>query len=369
METLVQAVSNAARANVVLLVEGGVGIGKTAGVEHLFKRTLNFDVVETIILSLRQPEDLLGPLLYDPQSNTSRNVAPDWVVRLSKAERGALIFDEITTCSKQMLHAMLRIINERYVGNIYLDPARITIVALCNPAEMAQGNDLSVAMGTRFQRFVYEPVVAEWCASFPDYWGQNPEIKTPLGNIPANVYQQARELVAKFVGITGKLYCPPEDTSVYTDPFATARTWDAVSRLIAAAIHNGEDIHTTYTAARGLIGDAVAGEFYTWYANRDLQDPLDVLTNPDSIRTNVRSDQLISTLGGVLTIVQGDPTVANWLNAWRVLGNIARAGSAGFAVNTALELAALRTSNLPDPAAADIQPYLDAINVRGKIRE
>lgn len=368
-----RALREAVSANMPIMVSGSVGVGKTAGAVSLFK-SLGFHT-EVLVLALREPVDLLGAMLANPVAGQSSVLPPEWAVRaVNSTKPVVIIIDEFSTAPVAMQHASLRIVNERYVGDLYLDPAHVAIVVLTNPAAMAQGHDLTLAMGSRFAHVEYQLNVVEWCRDFEDYWGENPEIKTTLGTVPADVYRQARRKVSRFLKSMPELIAPPQldadaENGIFTKPFPTPRTWDAVARFMAVAIHEGRDPAAQKGLIEGTVGEGPAKDLFAFLEGDDLPDPQALLRDPDSYEHSARNDRARTVLISVARACAADPTPASWLAAWKILAQAARvSGTTDVAVNAALILSELDSSNLPSPPAADMDAFNLYFEVARKFR-
>jgi hypothetical protein len=103
--------------------------------------TRNSFQVETVVGSIREASDFLGlPIEVDGQV---RYAPPSWAERLAKASKGLLFLDELTTAAPSVQRAMLRILQEREVGEMAL-PSSVALVAAANPPAVAvDGWDLA----------------------------------------------------------------------------------------------------------------------------------------------------------------------------------------------------------------------------------
>ena len=142
---MLRALAAAIRANVPVLVWGQPGVGKTAYLETFGTR--NAFQVETVVGSIREASDFLGlPIEVDGQV---RYAPPSWAERLAKASKGLLFLDELTTAAPSVQRAMLRILQEREVGEMTLPPT-VALVAAANPPAVAvDGWDLAAPVANR----------------------------------------------------------------------------------------------------------------------------------------------------------------------------------------------------------------------------
>src|SRR3954470_22429317 len=134
------------KAGLPLLIWGPPGVGKSASIVSMAER-LGLPI-EVVIASIREPSDFSGlPVIYDDEV---RLAPPAWARRLIKATRGVVFFDEISTATPAVQAALLRVINERWVGEAKLPPS-VAIIAAANPPEQAAGGwNLSWPLANRF---------------------------------------------------------------------------------------------------------------------------------------------------------------------------------------------------------------------------
>ena len=71
----------------------------------------------------------------------------------------------------------------------------------------------------------------------------------------------------------GRLCRFPDDRAEASGPWASPRSWEYAIRCLAAAQSVGADKGVELTLLSGLVGEAVALEFFTWRENLDLPDP------------------------------------------------------------------------------------------------
>jgi MoxR-like ATPase len=133
-------------ANVPVLLWGNPGIGKTALIE-LWGAEWGYHV-ETVVGSNREATDFLG--FPADKNGVTSYLSLAWAERLREAVKGILFLDELSTSAPTVQKAMLRVAQERYVGETKL-PDTVAIVAAANPADVAvDGWDLAAPVANRF---------------------------------------------------------------------------------------------------------------------------------------------------------------------------------------------------------------------------
>ena len=122
---MMRALAAAIRANVPTLLWGQPGVTKTASIEaHAAEWGFHTEVV---VGGCREAVDFMGlPVEADGEVRYSKLA---WFRRLEGAERGLLVLDEFTSIAPATMRAMVRIVQERWVGDHQL-PDSTSIVAI-----------------------------------------------------------------------------------------------------------------------------------------------------------------------------------------------------------------------------------------------
>src|ERR1035438_4801697 len=148
------------------------GVGKTRSLEaFLNERGVSF---VTLIASIREPSDFGGLPLLNPHDGTFQLAPPTWAKYISdqgKAGKKTAVFvDELTTSPGSVQAAVLRVFEDRVVGEIEL-PADCWMLAACNPPDVAaNGYELSALLANRFMHIdpTFQP--RDFVMNFPTYW-------------------------------------------------------------------------------------------------------------------------------------------------------------------------------------------------------
>jgi hypothetical protein len=212
------------------------GWGKTASLRALGAR-LGVRVVE-VITSIREPADFLGlPVVAD---GGVKYVPPSWVEELQ--DGGILFFDEISTAPPAVQAALLRVVLERRVGEHQL-PDTVWVVAAANPPDQAAGGwDLAPPLANRFVHLAWRHDAMRWAEEFPAYFATSAQpaagVVVRPGVDPA-AWAQARALVAAFIRVRPHLLLQmPNDAERAGRAWASPRTWDFASRVLAVALED-----------------------------------------------------------------------------------------------------------------------------------
>ena len=313
-QAAIEALGVAVAARVPVLLWGAPGTGKTSAVRAMAD-AMGWPC-ETVIASIREPSDFAGlPVVADGGVNMA---APRWAQRLATAGRGLLFLDEISTAPPAVQAALLRVVLERFVGDLGL-PEGVVVVAAANPPEQtADGWDLSAPLANRFCHldWVVEPsdfaqgIAAGWEApqvpTLPEGW----EAQLPL----------FRGLVSAFITVRPGLACEvPTDAARAGRGWPSPRTWDMAARLWAAASAAGASTEAETALVTGAVGEGAGVELLMWHEEMDLPDPEAVLADPDRVEIPERGDRAYAVVSGVAAAVAAKATPERWLAGWKVL--------------------------------------------------
>lgn len=313
---------------VPVILWGTPGIGKSRTVEAV-ARALSI-LLETVIASVREPSDFAGlPVVV---GGDVRLAPPAWARRL--AEAGGLLFlDEVSTAAPSTQAALLRVVDERVVGELTL-PDTVAVVAAANPVQQAAGGwDLSAAAANRWCHLTWRAKpVQDWSEELVHGW-ESPAIPSlPKGWESSKHASQGKLLVAAFCRARPSLYDPdpPEDLDAAGRAWPSPRTWDRAAKLLGAVLALGHEPtgQLALTLVTGCVGDGAAIEAVSYWRDLDLPDPATVLTDPKSWVVGQRGDRVYAALSAVAAFVIASTKAEHWNGWWDVC---ARAKDAGFA--------------------------------------
>lgn len=326
--TMTRVLAAAVEANVPTLIWGDPGAGKTAVLEQRGAQWGR--EVRTIAASSREAVDFMGlpmesdgRVVYSPLS---------WALDLNAAKKGLLVVDEITTAASTF-KAFLRIVQERYVGELKLEDT-VSLVALANPPEIAvDGVDLAAPVANRFLHLDWQSDFDSWLAGVGN--GFEGEVvaapSTYLGSPTPARRAHVTALVTGFLRHYPTLWNKvPDDPEAQGKAWPSARSWDNVIRVLT---HLDEsDLDARDMAIAGLVGEASRVEFAAWVDSADLISPDVAIADPDAIPfSTMRPDQSFAVLNGVLALANISGDVDTWLGASSVMIAAARSQRADVA--------------------------------------
>lgn len=272
---------------------GSPGVGKSAILSKIAEE-LNVHL-EIIVLSVRDPSDICGlPVKVD------RGVIiepPFWAKNLVKHNGGILFFDEMNCAPPAVQAAALRIVCERYVGEIKL-PDNTLIIAACNPPEEGANTiDMEPPLANRFCHLDIKPdpeLFVEWLV-----FGKSQHINiTPIDREKWDAeYSSIASVVSKFI-ISNRDMLQGKHTERV---FASPRTWDMACRLWATC--RCRDVKP-YPYLQGSIGEGVTKQLYTFFIEMDLPDPRHVLEHGVKLLPDERKvDRVYACINSIMSYV------------------------------------------------------------------
>lgn len=269
---------------VPVILWGPPGVGKTSVVEAIGE-AMGLPV-KTIIASIHDPTDFGG--LPIALADRVKFLPPSWIVDLVEAGDAILFLDELTTAPPAVQAALLRLVQERRIGDIEL-PEGVAIVAAANPPEIG-GNELSDAMANRFVHLQWNITPDELVSGLTAGWGSI----EPLPYIDEKTHREAirkwKSVVASLISRNTSLASTRPAERKYA--FASPRSWEVTAHLAATCeltgdVRLGESPSETFVQLMmGALGSGAAMPFIQFVKTIDIPDPRDVLNgvvNPPAL--------------------------------------------------------------------------------------
>ena len=294
------------RMGIPLNLISGPAAAKTSKVGQLCKKA-DYDLT-TILTALMDPTDAQGlPVpTQDGDHVSTRYAAPAWARALEtgKVSRPHVVFlDEISNASGAVQAAFLRVVFEGVVGEIELDPDVRFILAMNPPEQSPNGYPLAPPFANRLCHVECpDPDVSAWGAYMLTQAGTDPaEVARLTGGEGTNEidtvkvktsdevraewpgqFQRAMTLVFRFIQTRPDTM---RDQPEVHDPrsghaWASPRTWEMTSRLLAGSWIHGCTGGERLIMAKGCVGEALGSEFMEFALKQDLPDAAEVLKDP-----------------------------------------------------------------------------------------
>jgi MoxR-like ATPase len=300
-------------ANVPLALVGAPGVGKTSSINAFGKA--NGFLTKCLVASIREPADFAG---YPVPHDGVLNMLPAGFGRdLAAVDQGILFIDELTTAPPAVQAACLRVINDGYIGDLYLGAGIRRWTAYNPPEQAADGTALAPPLANRLCHVHVELSADEWITGMISGWTTAQYTPPPVGweaGLPV-----ARAMVAGFIKrMPSRLHAMPKDAAAQSGAWPSPRTWDMTTRIVAACAALRMDPDTEATLVGGLVGHGAAMEFLTWRKQQDLPDP-EALLRGEPWDVPADGSKAFMTLNSVVACVCAKHDAARWQAAWTVL--------------------------------------------------
>ncbi len=311
------------KANQPINLIGPPGVGKSAIVSMVAKKLeMPF---EPLILSLCDPTDIGGfPVSSGRDAQNalgSINRLPLGSIKRACEEAVLLFLDELTCASPAVQGAALRLVYERWAGDVKLHPGT-RIVAAANPPEQASGGwELSLPLLGRMTQINMRPTVKEVQEYFYrldakfDVHGERIPGKMTTTQEIATDFAATIEMAPDLLHID-----PPPGASSSGKAWGAPRSWERGIRVIAEALDMGEQDSGTVFAAvlAGNVGDDAAASYMTIRKVRhSLPSIKEILKNPITAKLPSDVNSAIAVLGILAQVSQTDPCPA-WIYSDRL---------------------------------------------------
>lgn len=321
VRTTWSAVSLAIQASTPVLLWGPPGIGKS---QRLMALGSALDLpVEVVIASIREPSDFAGlPVVHEGDGVDL--CPPRWAQRLAQVGRGIVFLDELSCAPPAVQAALLRVVQERTVGDLTLPPG-VAVVAAANPPEQAAGGwDLPAPQANRWCHLSVASAADDWCSWVLGAQEAPDALRLPEG-WEKKYLPQARALVSSFIRVRPTLLLQvPTSSDAQSRAWPSPRTWEMASRLLGACTAVGQplDGELTVLLLGGAVGESAAIEFLGHAREMDLPDPEELLARPAAWQPPKRGDRVWAALAAVTAVVLANNTKDRWEQAWKVLERV-----------------------------------------------
>lgn len=323
---MMRALAAGVRANVPTLLWGPPGVGKSAKITAYAQAWGRH--TECVVGSVREASDYLG-LATDGGDGSTTYLPPRFALKLNASKAGLLFLDELSTAAPSVQKAMLRLLQERYAGDLPLGD-HVAIVAAANPPEQAaDGWDLPAPVANRLMHLIWHFDAEEWMdgvlTGFENQTAYG--LDEMLGDGTDADMARVTGTVSAFLRAHPALLAPapPADDTIAGGAWPSPRSWSNAIKVLAELDPADED--AALLVVRGCVGDGAATEFFAWVATADLHDLAEVMDNPAIVGWDrERPDRLFALTSGVtaLVLTRGDKTT--WEKGARALTACAEGG-------------------------------------------
>lgn len=367
-----QAFSVAVQCNEPVIFWGDPGIGKSSFIESLGKGLGVY--VETVIAAIREPADFGGypavvnaksdlwqELIRQVTSHAFKNIGTDATTEqivaqltyewdaiekeMQKHEThaelqflpapfikrvidncdpnkpiGAILFlDEISTAPPAVQSALLRLVLDRYAGDVKL-PDNIAIVAAANPPEIAAGGwEISPPLANRFIHLDANVQFRKWSAGIIQ--GFPTPVVEPLNEGWEKKKSEKLALVTAYLQRDQNNFHRPPKADEENAPMAypTPRSWEKVAKLMAACDgYASEDTQRELIA--GTVGPGVAGALLEYMNNVQLPDPEAIISKKEKLVLPDRGDIAFAILNSIAVAILQNNTPERWVRGCEIVG-------------------------------------------------
>ena len=262
--------------NIIFLIEGAPGGGKSAAAAEVGKR-LGFDRVVQFFPSLRDPVDFLGTPA--PTNDVTVWRPPQEIVQLSTG-RNLLIVEELSDAPVPVQNVMCGMFHDRTVGAVTLSPDTY-IIATANRSEHKSGaNRLVTKLAGRVRRIAFTEDLEDWEA-----WAFDNNIDPVL---------------IQYLRFSGKL----SEFDATADACPTPRNWARVSQIPTDL---GAQMYFENVA--GDVGEGAAAG-YTAFRKiyNELPNLSRAIADPEGTEVPNKLDVAYATLGALVKYVKDEQT-------------------------------------------------------------
>jgi hypothetical protein len=212
---------------------------------------------------------------------------------------------------------MLRPVNERYVGDLYLGSRdEVAFIAAANPTEHAAGGwDLPPSMANRWLRLTWTVDLAKWSRY--------------MAARGAGSVAMRSEVVSFLRARPDLLINVPASESEASKSWPSPRSWEALCR-VGSEVQAGSSLGQATLAdiAVGCVGAGAATEWLAFRQALDLPDPEVALANPEAFMPPERGDRLYAALTAIAASVAAKTSIPRWNAAWRCFERVPPEGKA-----------------------------------------
>src|SRR3990167_9254322 len=235
---------------------GPPGVGKSAIVADVSKEIgLTF---EPLILSLCDPTDIGGfPVTYQDREKGRSQVdrLPLGVIKRACIEPVMLFLDELSCAPPAVQGAAMRLVYERWAGDVKLHVGTRIVAAMNQPDQAAGGWEIALPLLGRMTQIKMRPLIKE----IQEYFYNLGDVAGPLRALATDL-AATLEMAPDLMVID-----PPAGAAAIGRAWGAPRAWERALKVCSCALEGGElDTSAIFAAAlAGNVGEEGAAAYMT----------------------------------------------------------------------------------------------------------
>jgi hypothetical protein len=256
-----------------------------------------------------------------PVKGKLTKISDRWVTDANACRRSVVLFDEFTV-SPDHQAAALRVFSERMAGETRLG-GHVRLAAMANPPSCAATpHELTPPAANRFGHLRWEGFSAEefgeWLISGA---GNFEDAPIDADALEARVLAAWPAAMARACALVrGYLKCFPadlhemprvqtsSDDEVERLRWASRRTWELVTRALAASDAHGLSVAETHAFVAAFLPGPLAAKFAGYCSQSDLASPTDYLDGVVTFEPNDRMDRTFAVLDMTASFLLTSPS-------------------------------------------------------------
>lgn len=268
-------------ANVPAYWWGEPGVGKTALCSVLAAEAgLGFMSLSAAQLD---PADAAGiPFPSQTNEHGIQRRHDDWALAVCE-QPTLLLIDELNRAPQPVMNALLRVIQERLIGNRQMHPGSRIIATLNPPSTDRTARDLPSAAANRGMHCEGPPPL--------DFWLDWLATQSQSAGLVSAFLRSRPQLVDNM----------PKKQEELGRAWASRRSWTNAASILEAGISSGAQ-DAALEAVYGTVGHGAGLEFASFVQSRDLPDPKQVLAQAATFPIPVRMDLLFAATSGAIQL-------------------------------------------------------------------
>lgn len=296
--------------------------------------------VETVVGSNREAPDFMGAMLEIDGETTYAELR--WARNLNAAirlgKRALLDLDEFNTSETPVFKAMMRVLQEGQVGEMYLDP-KVAMIALGNPPERSvDAVDLHGPIANRLIHLDWSFDLDDWMNGLVSGFEtiEHPAIEDFICPDPVENRIRVASRVAGYLRANPGRANPgqPADPVEAGKAWPSLRSWSNMVDVLAY-VHPADEAAASLVI-KGAVGDADYAAFLAYLRDKDLPDLRAAMDDPSSVDwKGLRVDQCFAVAQGVNALVVSDWSMGeedSWFDGMAVMTEMGRANRADVAL-------------------------------------